>query len=49
MRLTEEIDNIEQRMAEDDARADGFLFSASVALGCFGLLLLCWAIAMVMP
>jgi hypothetical protein len=48
MKLTDEIREIEQRMVEDKPHED-FLFSASVALVCFGLLCLVWLIAMVTP
>lgn len=48
MRLTEEIDAIEQSIVEDKQH-DGFLFSASVALACFALLCLCWLLAVVWP
>lgn len=49
MRLTEEMYEIERRMVEDEEQAENIVAVAAMSLGCFGLIVLSWAIAMVWP
>ena len=48
MRLTEEMRELERRMLADE-QDENIVAVAAMALGCFGLIALCWAIAWVMP
>ena len=48
MKLTEEIDLIEQRMHERADKQLRSFYAFIVALTCFGLLAFCWGVAMLL-